>query len=407
MRKTGGGFILAVLALCFLLCTPGGDSWAQEKTVAYLSLADYTGAIAGLNVPADMGVEDYFKDLNARGGVEGVKVKFIGVDTRYDVARGVSAYKRYRTETKLLVVNAIGTPIGKAVAPLATKDKLVQIVPGDGEFQAKLGRIFIWGPAYQDAFSAAMDWLVKDWKAKGKPGMPKLGFISWDSPYGKEFLRGGNEYAEKIGLPLMKPEFFPPGALDHTVYLTRLASAGANYIFAGGVDPTPTNIIRDAHKLGLTKTIQFINDYWGPTEPVGIRAHPEALEGTVITSYYIRGEEAKKHPLSALWTKYRGKPISDMNEGYTNGMVWGMDFEEGLKIALKDVGYEKLDGEAMFRAYQKLTGFKRQGITGPNAYSPTSRRGSLEVKFYQVKSSKSVAITDWIKAPDAVSLHKF
>jgi hypothetical protein len=84
-----------------------------------------------------------------------------------------------------------------------------------------------------------------------------------------------------------------------------------------------------------------------------------------------------------------------------------MDFEEALKIALKDVGYAKLDGEAMFRAYQKLTGFKRQGITGPNAYSPTSRRGSLEVKFYQVKGARAVAITDWIKAPDSVSLHKF
>jgi branched-chain amino acid transport system substrate-binding protein len=407
MKKAGGGFILGVWALCFLLFAPLGDSQAQEKTVTYLSLADYTGAIAGLNVPADMGVEDYFKELNARGGVEGVKVKFIGVDTRYDVARGVSAYKRYRTEPKLLVVNAIGTPIGKAVGPLATKDKLVQIVPGDGEFQAKLGRIFIWGPAYQDAFSAAMDWVISDWKAKGKSGMPKFGFISWDSPYGKEFLRGGNEYAEKIGLPMAKPEFFPPGALDHTVYLTRLASAGANYIFAGGVDPTPTNIIRDAHKLGLTKTIQFLSDYWGPTEPVGIRAHPEALEGTVITSYYIRGEDAKKHPMSALWTKYRGKPIADLNESYIFGTVWGMDFEEGLKIALKDVGYEKLDGEAMFKAYQKLAGFKRQGITGPNAYSPTSRRGSLEVKFYQVKSAKSVPITDWIKAPDSVSLHKF
>ena len=134
MGKAGGGFILGVLALCFLLFAPYGDSQAQEKSVSYLSLADYTGAIAGLNVPADMGVEDYLKELNGRGGVDGVKVKFIGVDTRYDVARGVSAYKRYRTEHKLLVVNAIGTPIGKAVGPLATKDKLVQIVPGDGEF---------------------------------------------------------------------------------------------------------------------------------------------------------------------------------------------------------------------------------------------------------------------------------
>ncbi len=407
MRKTRGALMIAILALGILLFIPLSGSQAQEKYVTYLSLADYTGAIAGLNVPADMGVEDYFKELNARGGVEGVKVKFIGVDTRYDVARGVSAYKRYRTEHKLLVVNAIGTPIGKAVGPLATKDKLVQIVPGDGEFQAKLGRIFIWGPAYQDAFSASMDWVISDWKAKGKAGMPKFGFISWDSPYGKEFLRGGKEYAEKIGLPLIKPEFFPPGALDHTVYLTRLASAGANYIFAGGVDPTPTNIIRDAHKLGLTKTIQFLSDYWGPTEPVGIRAHPEALEGAVIVSYYLRGEDAKKHPSSAMWTKYRGKPISDFNETYLAGMVWGMDFEEGLKIGLKDVGYDKLDGEAMFQAYQKLAGFKRQGITGPNSYGPASRRGSLEVKLYQVKNARAVAITDWIKAPDSVALHKF
>ena len=92
-----------------------------------------------------MGCEDYIKDLNARGGVDGVKIKFIGVDTRYDVARGVSAYKRYRAEPKLLVVNAIGTPIGKAVAPLATKDKLVQLVPGDGEFQANLGQDFCLG----------------------------------------------------------------------------------------------------------------------------------------------------------------------------------------------------------------------------------------------------------------------
>src|SRR4030042_1516024 len=179
--------LCGVLILTFLFVVGVTQIYAQtEKFVTYLSLADYTAAIAGLNVPADMGCEDYIKDLNSRGGVDGVKIKFIGVDTRYDVARGVSAYKRYRTEPKLLVANAIGTPIGKAVAPLATKDKIVQLVPGDGEFQAHIGRIFVWGPTYQDAFAATVDWLLADWKTKGKQGMPKLGFISWDSAYGQE-----------------------------------------------------------------------------------------------------------------------------------------------------------------------------------------------------------------------------
>jgi hypothetical protein len=96
-----------------------------------------------------------------------------------------------------------------------------------------------------------------------------------------------------------------------------------------------------------------------------------------------------------------------MNEVYTIGMSWAITFEAALKIALKQVGYKKLDGEAIFQAYQKLTGVERAGLQGPCAYSPTSRRGSLEVRFYQVQAGKIASISGWIKAPDAVSLHKF
>jgi len=402
MRK----ILCGIIVLAFIGLIGVAQSHAAEKQVTYLSLADYTAAIAGLNVPADMGCEDYIKDLNSRGGVDGVKIKFIGVDTRYDVARGVSAYKRYRTEPKLLVANAISTPLGKAVAPLATRDKIVQLVPGDGEFQANLGRIFAWGPTYQDSFAASIDWILSDWKAKGKAGTPKVGYISWDNSYGREFLRGGKEYADKNGVFIATPEFFPPGALDHTVYLNRLAKADVSYIFVGGVDPTATNVIRDAHKLGLTKTIQFICDYWGPTS-LGARLHPEALEGAVVVSYYLRGDDARKHSLANLWTKYGRGKLEDMNEVYTIGMSWAMTFEAALKIALKKVGYKKLDGEVIYQTYQNLTGLERAGLQGPCAYSPTSRRGSWEVRFYQVRGGKINSISGWIKAPDAVSLHKF
>jgi hypothetical protein len=96
-----------------------------------------------------------------------------------------------------------------------------------------------------------------------------------------------------------------------------------------------------------------------------------------------------------------------MNETYTIGMAWAMTLEAALKIALKEVGYKKLDGEVIYQTYQKLTGVQRAGLQGPCAYSPTSRRGSWEVRFYQVRAGKVVSISNWIKAPDAVSLHKF
>jgi len=406
MKKKHLLFLVIAVSVGLSLGVFSTASFAQQQEVIYLSLADYTGPIAGLNVPGDMGLEDYIKEVNAKGGVGGIKIKFIGIDTRYDVARAVSGYKRYRRTPRVLMVNSISTGIGKALARLIARDKRAQLVPGDGEFQAHLGRTFIWGPAYQDAFAAIMDWVMDDWKAKGKSGAPVVGYISWDNPYGREPLRGGKEYAESQGITMLPPEYFPPGTLKHDVYLTRLAEGGANYIYAGGVDPTPTNIIRDAYALGLTKKIQFLNGYWGPTA-LGIGIHAEALEGTAIVSFYQRGSDALGNTVStSLWKKYRGS-LEKFNEVYGLGVAWAMTYVAGLKEALNAVGYDDLTADDMYKAYQRITGFERAGIQGPCAYAPNSRRGSLEVKIYRVKSGKIVPITGWRKTPDAVSLHQF
>ncbi|MBM3154167.1 MAG: hypothetical protein FJ008_02405 [Chloroflexi bacterium] len=404
-------FMVLVALLAVSACAPKAPP--TEKVVTYVSIGDYTGPIAGLNVPADRGCEDMFKEINEKGGVDGVRVNAIFVDTRYDTARGISVYKRYRTEPKLLVVNAIKTDVSKAIAPMTDNDKVLKLTAGDGEFQAKVGWTFIWGPVYQNAFGATIDFILADWKAKGKSGMPTIGYMSWDTAYGREPLRGGQEYAEKMGVKLLRPEFFPTGAADHTVWLTRINEGGANYCIIGGVDPTPSLILRDAMKLGLKDKMQFVDaTYWGPTEAVGIRLHPEATEGTWVISFYLRGDDAWSLPLAQyMIPKYQGKSIDEfrktMASHYLTGMAWALTYQEGLKRALKEAGgYEKLDGRHMREAYESLTGLDiSQGIQGPNTYSPTNRQGSEVVKFYQVKGGKEVDISGWKQVPDCVSLH--
>lgn len=388
-------------------CTPK-PGVEVERFATYLSLSDLTGPSAGMRAQAETMTGAYVKEVNAKGGIDGVKIKFILVDTRYDTARAVAAYKRYRGEPKLLYVQPPSTDGARVLGPLMEQDKVVCYAAPDGYYQAFPGMVFLWGPCYQDAFAAVLDWAVADWKAKGKTGMPKVGHMGWDSAYGREPLNGGIEYAEKLGVTLLPPEFFPTGALKHDVYLTRLASAGANYIHVGGVDPTPSNVIRDAYALGLTKDIQFICDYWGPNEAVGIRAHPKALEGTVVYGYFLRGEEARQHPFTQVWVRAGLGNLDDMPDMIPLGITWVRGFEFGLREALKDVSYEKLDGDVLFQALKKLTGVDiNEGYTGPCTWSETDRRGSKLLKFYQVKNSKVVPITDWAEAPDAVSLHKW
>ena len=397
-------WMVLLLAMVLMLWGPGS---AQAEEVKFLDLTDYTGPVAGLALPGSWGYEDYFKDLNAKGGVEGVKIKYIGVDTRYDVARGLSAFKRYRRDKDIVAVGTVSTPFVKMLQRLTRKDKMVIIVTGDGEFQAHIGNFFIWGPAYQDAFAATLDWIKKDWTDKGKSGSPKVGFMSWDSAYGREPFRGGKEYAEKIGVELLRPEFFPVGNLKFDVYLTRLNKAGADYVYVGGVDPTQTSVMRDATALGLTKKIQFVSDYWGPTT-LGVSLHPEALEGMVVVSFFLRGEESLYHPLlKRLWSTYRKKAPEEMNEGYGIGVAAGISFGEALKDAIKRVGKNKITREEVYKSYLNISGLGKEGITGPCAYSPTSRRGSDVVKFYKVTGGKIVPITGWTKTPDAVALHNW
>ena len=408
MKIHGRQWRVMILALALLgWGWPPGAAQTEEKEVIFLSLSDYTGPIAGLAVHGDAGSEDYFKYLNDKGGVDGVKVKFIGIDTRYDVAKAISAYRKYRKTPRLLVINGYSTGAGKAIEPMAKKDGVIILTPGDGEFTARISHIFLWGQCYQDAFGATLDWMVKDWRAKGKSGLPTVGYIHWDNPLGREPLRGGKEYAEKIGVKLLAPEFIPPGTPDHTTYLTRLKEA--NYIFVGGCDPTPTHVIRDAYRLGLTQNIQFVCDYWGPSMNVGVKSHPKELQGVVKITFFLDGMEALAHPLiKEVWTKYRGKPTSEMAPTYGLGMAFSMTYEAGLRLALKNVGYEKLNAQTMFQAYQMLTGMDvSQGIQGACAYGPMSRRGSKEIRFYRVESEKVVPISGWIMPPDAASLHKF
>jgi ABC-type branched-subunit amino acid transport system substrate-binding protein len=407
MRKRLIGLMGICLLILVLVYTPG-SIYGAAKEVIYLSLADYTGPSAGLDAFIQTGTEDFFKYVNDKGGVQGVKIKFIGVDTRADVARVVAGYKRYRRNPKVLAFWNNSSPSNKVIIPLATRDKLVMLTPASGEAVAKPGIAFCWGQTYQDGFAGSVDWMVQDWKKKGNTGLPTIGYMNLDNGYGRAHMQGGKEYAERKGVKLFT-EFFNPGIPDYTTYLTRLKEC--NYIYVGGVDPNPTNAIRDAHRLGMTKTTQFVCDYWGPSRGsgMGIAAHPEVVQGVVVVSFHLRGKLVGEHPLvKEVWTRYHKEPLSEVVGGYAGGFTLGGGFVEALKIALNEVGYKKLRKENIYKAYQKLEGNKfAQGIQTPCTYNVTERRGSKGIRFYRVKDLDLIPITDWVFPPDAVSLHKF
>jgi len=380
---------------------------AKEKFVTVLATGPLTGPAASLILPIYHGIKDSITELNANGGIEGVKVKLIAADSRYDVARCISFYMRHRREPRLVLLYVFGTPHTYALHPMITRDKL-PTVGGGARFTLKPGYVFITTPPYSDMFGGAMDWMMEDWKKKGKSGMPTVGFLGWAGGSGRDNINGADKYAEQKGIKLLPPEYFPPGSLKLDTWLIRLANSGANYIYIFGLDPDPTFALRDAYNLGLTKKIQFVSSPYGFVSMVGLKlVPPEVFEGAVASSTYIIGDERLKHPFAKLYSKYQKKPVTEMYPGYLLGVSDAKTLEKALKIAYKEVGYEKLNREAVYQGLQKVAGDVTQGATGPVVWGPKKRMFNDSLKFYRITKGKHVPLGGWRKTPDCTSLATF
>ncbi len=400
--------ILASFFLALALALSPSSALAEEKFVTFLFSGPLTGPGAGTTLPFNQGIGDYIQELNSKGGIDGVKIKMISSDDRYDVARAISFYQRYRRTPRVVSFFNMGTSANYVMSPLIIKDKMLTITTASGRFEHELGYIFLMFAPYQSIFGATLDWVAADWKKKGKSGMPTVGYMGWQGGAGEAFMNGTPQYAKKVGVKLLPPEYFPPGSLKHETWINRLAQQGADYIYTIGVDPSPSFVIRDAFGMGMTKKIQFISGPFGLEPHIGLKIiKPEVLEGSVLSSPYLTGDEHLKHPMAKLFTKYRKRPLEELNPSYLYSIGIAKILEAAIRLALKEVGYDKINGEAVYQALQKLQGDLTDGIMGSIALGPKTRMMSREIRFYRVTKGKLVPISGWVQVPDVVSLGKF
>ena len=87
-------YALLALAAGATLASAGAFAQAKEQ---YLPVLSYrTGPYAPNGTPTANGIVDYYKLVNARGGINGVKLLFEECETGYDTARSVECYERLK-----------------------------------------------------------------------------------------------------------------------------------------------------------------------------------------------------------------------------------------------------------------------------------------------------------------------
>ena len=397
--------ILTGLTLLFGLAQPAS---ATHEIVIGLQ-CDRTGATQVVGVNLCPGYHDYIRLVNAKGGVEGHKIRALEIDHEYKVPPAVEAYERHKKDGAV-IISLYGTPQTYALTQKLTEDRIPGTSPGFGRADATDGTrypyIFPIAATYWSQGAAAVDFAGKQLGGlKGK----KLAFLFFDNPAGREPIPVLEDLSAREGFQLKTFAVPPPGVEMGAQVLDIAQRYRADFVIAHLFGRSPSVSIKELKRVGypLRKVVSFV---WGAAE-----ADVEAAGGFgVAQGYYamqFAGVGTDFPVLNEIRELYRkeGKPAPKEMAStvfYNRGVLIAAIHVEAIRNAVKAKPDGKVTGADVKVGFEKIKGFTLGGLVPPLEVTANDHEGGGWVQIWQAKGGRFEKATDWFKAyPDVIAKH--
>lgn len=386
---------------------------AQEQYVP--ALVYRTGQFAPLGVPWADGKLDYYKLVNARGGINGVKLKYEECETGYDTAKGVECYERMKGQNGGAPgFETQSTGITFAVTDRAPSDKMPVITPGYGLSQSADGGVFEWNFPLLGTYWTAADSIIQDIlkKENGSLKGKKIALVYHDSPYGKEPIPLLQKRAEKEGFQLILLPVTAPGVEQKSTWLQiRQQRPDYTLLWSAGV-MTPT-AVREAQATGYAR--EKIYSIWWAGSDHDVKEIGQGAKGyNTVTLHNTAAKGAVHDAIKAeIYDKGQGSSASADVLGqlaHTRGMVIAMLHTEAIRTAQEKFGKGKpVTGEQVRWGLENLDlteerikelGF--EGIVRPIKTSCDNHMGTDWARIAQWNGSKFEVVSDWYQGDQAL-----
>ena len=334
-------------------------------------------------------------------GVEGMKVEALWYDDQHEAAGAIKAYEAFKAQgMKAYYSMNVGSSI--ALKERGGKDKIpVQALGAHVSLIKPPGWAFAMLPEYGTLYTIVWRWMEEDWDMEemGRPARVAAIVIDW--PSGHAFVDPTLElYCEQSPeLELVGTMFHPPTAIEFSSELRWADDLEPDYIFFGSADHQEVALVRQAKELGLLQNAKLglaqmamYFDYL--TENL----EPELLEGVVGLTEGTLPFEEDEYP---IWKEIKEwqmetKGTSEIKGLYYVGFSATNILLEVMSRAVKKVGYENLNGDAIYDAYEKLKDFDNSGLTAPVSYDETRREGIEKARLMTFKDGQPTIVTDFL-----------
>jgi branched-chain amino acid transport system substrate-binding protein len=408
---------LKSLALAATLMAAATGAFAQAKEQFFPSLVYRTGAYAPNGVPFANGFADYFKLVNARGGINGVNIVWEECETGYATDRGVECYERLKGKHGgATSFQPLSTGITLAVTDKAAADKVSILTPGYGISGSMDGAIFKWSFPITGMYWVAGDVLIQHIgkkeggldKLKGK----KIALVYHDSPYGKEVIPVLQERAKMHGFELQLLPVTAPGVEQKATWL-QVRQSKPDYVLLWGWGVMNSTAIKEALATGYPREKMY-GVWWAGAEP-DVKDIGDGAKGYNALALQHGAEPNAKvvqEILKELHAKGQGTgPKEEVGQVlYMRGLMSAMLAVEGVKRAQERFGKGKvMTGEQARWGYEnlaldqkKLDALGFAGVMRPLSTSCADHMGVAWARVHTWDGAKWNFTSDWLQADEQI-----
>ena len=256
------------------------DPGVTDTEIVIGDVEPLTGPPALLGVAHTIGVKIAIGEINAAGGINGRKIKYILEDDGYVTARTIQGLRKVIDVDKAFALLGISGS-GQSIAAMPVLEKsgiptVISVGPVKPLWEPPRKNVFIVGQAYEEGIQALVKYLAQ--KNTGK----KWGLITQDDDYGIAVRDGFDAVVKDKKLNVVYSGNYKKGQQDFSSEMLRLKDSGAEVFLAGGIIGENVAMIKEMEKLGVKPTVGI---FWPGRVEVVLKLMGPASDGIYAVDY--------------------------------------------------------------------------------------------------------------------------
>jgi len=379
--------------------SPPPTAEETKGEIVFGNLEDMSGPFAGSSVPWVDGIKDCVRYINEeKGGVRGHQLRHIIFDFKMESSLAISGWERLKDENAVMIASG-PAPIVPMITTSAQEDR-IPVLTSSGAimeqiYPTKPSYFFGTLPHLSDIYKAMVELIEEDWKQRGNAGTPR---VAIDSPafgnLGRLYYKGAKVAVEAKGWDYHMTRT-PLAPADVTTQVLQMKQFDPDYVYLGITGPSAIAFLKEFerqnfHPITYAGMLIATSNVWDAVGELaaGIPFYTRTPqwwdldnEGVVL----VRELNARWHP-----------EVTSRGMTYLYGFFSFAAVAEAMGMAVDQVGYENLNGEAMKEALETIRDFDSVGSGVRYTWTPNDHRGIQGCLWYQFTEEGTMEkVHDW------------